>query len=343
MAFPFLSETGFESGTLDHFDTEIDSANILDFAHFSELARTPRIAMPYRGAYAMRIAVNGGTTDAYVQETGSWNTPASGVIWFRFMFWLGGPNLAAPDAALFSIFQLWSGTNTVEATVGVQYTVANGWRLFANKTASPTGASFAALSANAWHCIEIRAAIDGGVANDGALEVFLDGFALTPLTGLDQGAITSGVMGLIGPSAGIFGTLLFDEVIADDTRIYPPVHRFPEVMLLTKSAHVFVGNGTVYNTRLLSGAATNNVLRVFDTDVAYVLDASNILDELKNTVSGETVDSAATPYRTNRGCYVELTGTNPRALITVGKSPIYSNDAAMRTYGLIRKNTPGNT
>lgn len=342
MAFAFLSEEGFEAGTKGHFDTESDTASILDFPHFSTLAQTPGLAMPYRGAFCMRVGLNGGTTDAYLQETGSWDTAASGTIWFRFMVWFGGANLAMANNDLLSIFQLWSGVSDVEATVGIQYTTANGYRLFANETAAAAGASFADFSVNKWHTVEVKAVVDSGVGNDGTLDVYLDGSALTQLTGLDQAAITSGVLGAIGPDAGTSGTLLFDEVIADDAQIFAPVHRFPEVMLLTKSGHVFVGSGSVMNVRLLSGAGTDNVLRVFDTDVGYTSDASNVLDELKNTANNETVDSAATPYRCNRGCFVDLTGTNPRALVTIGKAVAYGSDAAMRTYGTIRKNAPGN-
>lgn len=78
MAFPYLSEYNVEQGDKGHFDSESDSASRLDFAHYSELARTPGLPMPWRGAYAMLVNLATSTTDAYLEETGSWDTAAAG-------------------------------------------------------------------------------------------------------------------------------------------------------------------------------------------------------------------------------------------------------------------------
>lgn len=340
MAFPFLSENGFEDGTDGHFDAESDSDAKLDFPHYSTLATIPGMPMPYRGAYCMRVDLSKGTADAYVQETGSWDLAADGSAHFRFMFWFGAPRgqtVTMADADLFSIFQLWSSTNTIEASIFVQYTTANGYRLGVNEAASASGASFLGLTLNEWHCIELFADIDDGVGNDGSLIMRLDGGAATTVSSLDQGAITSGVVGTIGIDAGTTrGVCLFDEIVADDARIFPPLERWPDELLMTASGHAFVGPGTIENITLMSGAGTDNVVSVFDTDTAYTSDASNIVTELKNTANNELVDPAGMPVNVIRGAYISMSGTNPRAMVKICRASTYGSEGAMRTYGANR-------
>ena len=64
MAFPFLSEANFEDGTKGHFDSETDTGSRLDIAHYSTLAKIPGLAMPWRGAYAVRVNLATSTNDA---------------------------------------------------------------------------------------------------------------------------------------------------------------------------------------------------------------------------------------------------------------------------------------
>ena len=340
MAFPYLSEENFGAGTTGHFDAESDVGVRLDIAHYSSLAAVPGLAMPYRGAYAMRVNLATATDDAYLQETGSWDTNASGTIWFRLMFWLS-PDLTMANADEFAIFQLWSATNTVEGGAYINYTTANGFRIGIGETSA---SSFLGLTLGEWHCLELKFLIDSGVGNDGTLDGYLDGSAFTQVATLDQGAITSGVVGVIGQDATTTkGVLLIDNIIADDAQIFPPVRRFDEDVLITKSNHVFVGPGRLENASLLSGAGTDNVLTVYDTDVAYTSSASAAKLELKNTANNEVVDPAGVPIDFKRGCYVVLSGTNPRALIKFSKTPAYGSDGAIRNYANRRTPSPGNT
>lgn len=335
MAFPFLSETGFESGTLGHFDVETDTETRLDFPHYTELARIPNMGMPFRGAYCMRVnlANDGTPADAYVQETGSWDTGADGTIFFRFQFWISR-DLVMANNDEFALFQLWSGASTVEGGVYVNFTTANGFRVGVGETSA---SQLKPLTLGQWHTMEIGFNIDAGGGNDGTIDAWLDNAAYTQITGLDQAAITSGVLGVLSQDAGTTtGVVLFDEVIADDARIFPPVERFQDTILMTTSGHVFVGEGT-FDVTLLSGAATDCVASVFDTDLAYTSDASNLVVELKNIAANESVPDY--PRRVQRGCYVSLSGTNPRALVTLRKVMHYSS-GAMRGYGLRRVANP---
>lgn len=334
MAFPYLSECGFEDGTKGHFDTETDSESRLDFPHYSDLARQPGTSAPYRGAYCMRVnLVNDGTpTACYVQETGSWDLSASGSIFIRFMFYVSN-DIVMADTNEFALFELWAATSTPEGGAYVNYTTANGLRLGIGETA---GVNFKPLTTGVWHCLELKYVIDSGGPNDGTLDAWLDGSAYTQITALDQGAITSGVLGVIYQDAGTTrGTVLFDEVVADDARIFPIVERFPQQVMLTQSGHVFVGAGEVEKIDLLSGAGTDNVLSVFDTDRAYVSDASAAVLELKNVANSERVGMWDEPIRLHRGCYVALSGTNPRAIVKIGFASSYS-EGAIRQQGLAR-------
>lgn len=336
MAFPYLSDANFSSGILSPFQVETDTEGRLDFPHYSELARTPGVPMPWRGAYCMRVKLaNDGTpANALLQETGSWDLSASGTIFIRFMFYMSSDYVMA-DTDEFAILQLWSATNTVEGGVYVNYTTANGLRLGIGETSA---SSFLALTTGEWHCIEFKAVIDSGVGNDGTLDGWLDNTAFTQVTTLDQDAITSGVVGAIGQDAGTTkGNLYFGEIVADDARIGTPVERFPQPMLLTASHHAFVGPGEICDVQLLSGAATDNVLQIFDTDTGYTTDPTNVVLELKNTANSQTVDISDAGRRVKRGCYVSLTGTNPRAMISFKNS--YQDDGPIRAYASRRSPT----
>jgi hypothetical protein len=333
MAFPFLSEAGFEDGTKGHFDTETDTETRLDFPHYSDLARYPGAGAPFRGAYCMRVSLlNDGTpADAYVQETGSWDLAADGVLYLRLMFRLRADTVMA-NTDEFAIVQLWSGASTVEAGAYINYTTAAGFRVGIGEGSAT---SFAPIQLGKWHCLELRFEIDSGVPNDGTIDAWLDGGALTQVTGLDQAVITSGVVGVLSQDAGTTrGEILFDDIVADDARIFMPAERYPQQVLLTQSGHLFVGAGEIETLDLLSGAATDNVLQVYDTDRAYTSDASAVVLELKNLANNEPVQGDH-PIRLHRGAYISLAGTNPRALARIKWANSYS-EGAVRQQGLAR-------
>ena len=171
MAFPFLSEMGFEDGTKGNADAQSPATFLrCGFDHYSTLANRDDIkAAPWRGAYCFRHDLTS-VTDHYIQETGDYDTNAAGTIFVRMMVYLGGsPVMANND--MFSFFQLWSGGSTVEASIGVQYTTASGYRFYFNETETAAGASFAVCTLNEWHCIELKCLIDSGVGNDGTWQI----------------------------------------------------------------------------------------------------------------------------------------------------------------------------
>ncbi|MCI0559331.1 MAG: hypothetical protein MN733_12625, partial [Nitrososphaera sp.] len=256
MAFPYLSENGFELGTLGHFDAiSPDPFTRAGFDHYSTLAgRSDVKVAPYRGAYCFRVDLGTNTTTHYLQETGSWDTTAGSRIFFRLQFYVS-PNITMATTNEFAIFQLWSGATTVEAGAYINFTTANGLRIGIGETSAT---SFLALTTGRWHTLELNCLIDDGVGDNGTIDGFLDNTAFTQVASLDQGEITSGVVGVIGQDAGTTaGVILFDEIFADDTRLFPVVERFPETMFMTASGHVAVGQTDLLNVTLIPGTGTD--------------------------------------------------------------------------------------
>ena len=337
MSFPFLSENGFELGTLGHFDSETDTGSRLDFPHYTDLARIPGLAAPYRGAYCMRVDLSIGAQDAYVAETGAWDLAAGGTIFIRFMFWVS-PNIVMANNDTLALLQLWSGASTVEGQLGILYTTAAGFQVFLNDSSN---SSVLPLSLGRWHSLEMKAVIDSGVGNDGTLDGWLDGSAFTQLTGIDQAVITSGVFGVLAQQAGTTrGVILFDDIIADDTRIGHPIDRFPENHGMTNSGHAFVGPGRIDNLTLTAGNGTDCVVEVFDTDEAQVTDLSRRVLRYQNDVANQTVDVLGCPIHVSRGAYVQMSGTTPQVSMKIGSAVGYSSDGAVRGYGLRRRERP---
>ena len=343
MAFPWISEENFELGTLGHFDAEQDADGKLDFPHYSELARTAGISMPFSGTNCMRVDLAGGTAAAYVQETGDWDmTAGSAELHIRFMLWLD-PKLTMASTNEFGILQFWSSTSTVEAGVYINFTTANKFRIGIGEA---TASSFLSISLGQWHAVEVF--FDPAGSSASTIDLSLDGAAATQVASFTSASITSGVVGTVGIDAGTTsGTVLFDSIIADDAQIFFQTIRFPETIVMTKSGHAFGGPGIIDNVTLVSSATADCELAVYDTDVGNTNDTFRRVAQLRNTAAanGEIVDPAGMPVSVQRGCYVTLAGTadaaGPQAILKIKRVVAFGSDGAIRNYGLRRKAAPG--
>ncbi len=338
MAFPWVAETLFEPGTTAHFDAQSpDPFTRAAIRHYTDLAAIPRLPAPYRGAYAFHIDLSTNTTDHYLQETGSWDTAAAARLRVRFMFYLGGPTVTMANNDLFSIFQAWSATNTVEAAVFVQYTTANGYRLGINETASATGASFLDFALDKWHSVEVNLLVDAGAGNNGTIDAFLDGSAFTQVASLDQGTFTSGVIGVLGQDAGTTqGHVLFDWVLTDDTRMFHPTIRFPHTLHMTASQHAFMGQGEITGLTLRDGGSGDVTVDVYDTDRGNTDDVHRKVAEMRVTVANSIFQHEGPPILVRRGAYVSLGGTDPRCDVTIGHAQGYWSDGRIRQHAMTR-------
>lgn len=337
MAFPWIFESNFETGTNSEWTSESDTGSLLDFPHYSTLSMIPGAPMPYRGAYCMRIQM--GDTNDHIVIGDPIDIADNGTAYFRWYLFAGTDVTATADDT-FNIFELQQAGGTNEMVVGMRITAAtNLLEIGIGDATAPT--SFVQFPRGKWVCVELLAT--PSTTGAGVLTLFLDETQVATVTGLTQAAaIGRGALGTQDTLATTTGTLYFDQFIQDDARLYGIPIRYPEEVYLTKSAHVFVGAGCVENVTLLSGAGTDNVLQIFDTDVDNTLHLGRVKLELKNVTNSEMVDPAGTPVHVQRGCFVNLTGTNPRAIVKIGWAQGYWSQGRIKQHGAKRIPAPGN-
>lgn len=341
MAFPWVFESSFENTTTPFgWDSETDTASQLTVANYAELARYPwPTCAPFAGASCLKLELSGGTADAFLLE-GDIDVAAAATVHFAFNIWFS-PNFTATADDTFNIFELQSAGPVVEATFGARVTAAtNALELGIGETAPTTFG--AAIERGKWYTVELVVLLDSGAGNDGTINIYLtpegsnwsSSVYATQVGSLDQAAVIQGVIGMQDHLATTTGVMLIDNFIMDDARIYPTPRRFETERLLTQSGHAFVGPGEVCNVTLMSGAATDNVVSVYDTDTADTA-VGGLICELKNTANNELVDPAGMPVDVVRGCYVSMTGTTPRAMVKMRRVKCYS-PATIRDQGLRR-------
>jgi hypothetical protein len=286
------------------------------------------------GAYCYRVALTGGTADATVKDNDG-NITLTTNNFFAFEIYFSG-DFSGTANDTFNLFEAQSTSSVAEITVSGRIVAATGViNLGIGKTAA-TSWSAMEIQRNTWYTVEIDTTPATGSA--GTMDVYITrrGDPATVLISAAQVgsvtnlAVTHVVLGVQDHAATTTGVILFDRLIQDDGRIYPPTDVFSPEVVMQKSGHAFVGQGSIWNVTLLSGAGADNVLRLFDTDIADTTDESNVRLELKNTANSETVDPAGTPVNFTRGCYVDLAGTNPRAIVQI-------KHAQDRSYSGIRR------
>lgn len=344
MAFAWVVERNFETGDDMDWDTKTDTNSpvLLDFPHYTELARFPDSSWaPASGAFCMRVVASGETNDITLTENDS-NISADANEFVKFDINFSSDFTGTADDT-FTLFEFRETSGTTEMTMGARIVAStNVINLGIGETAA-TNFSSAAIQRNRWYTVEldIDVASDSDTGADGSLNIFVTELgkptstvvAATAITGVSFGPITDVVLGLSDHLATTTGTILFDNFIHDEARIHSRRDRFPRTVVMTRSGHAFVGPGTIENVTLLSDGNTDNVMRIFDTDRESLLDEANVVVELKNTAANETVDPAGMPVQVHRGCFVALTGTSPRAVVLIGRAAGYGSSAAVRNMG----------
>lgn len=335
MAFPYLFEENFELGTKGGFDTETDTGSLLDFPHYTDLVKAGS-PPPFRGAYCMRIRP--GDTNDHTLTEGDIDIADAASAYTRFYLHVSNDFTGTADDT-FNLYELQQAGGTVEVSLGMRITAtSNLLEIGIGDGTAPT--SFVPFTRGRWTCVELLATISTG--GSGIVTLFLDGGQVATLTSQTHAAaIGQGVIGTRNTLSTTTGTLLFDQFAVDDARLYPISNRFPDEVVLTKSGHVFLGMGVVDNVSLLSGAAADNVLSLYDTDNAGVNDATNIKAELKNTTASELVDPAGMPATFQRGCYVAMSGTNPRAIVKIRAAQAYGSSGRIQQHAMSRNPAPG--
>jgi len=334
MTLPYTYNVSFDQGGKGAFDTETDVSGALDFPHYTDLARVPNGASPYRGAYCMRIAAPGNNADHILTE-GDINITAGSTAWIRFALFISD-NFAATADDIFNIFEL-QASSTVETAISLQITAATD--LVEIGIGETEASAFnSTLRKNVWHVIELSATIDAGTTNNGTSTLYVNGNAVQTLSSLNQGAITDGVLGTRGTLATTdAGFLLFDEFVFNTVRASIP-YRWVETRQIQTSSFVFVGPGTVTSVKTIDGGSGDVTVELIDADT-YGITNEPVWSGGTSAADTDTTEQDL-DLKFRRGCLAVVGGTSPVVLVTMKKMTAWGSDGAVRNYALNRTPKP---
>lgn len=343
MAFPFIAEYNFEDAALTgstEFDSETDTGSLLNLRHYSVLAGYDATVVgpiaPWRGAYVAEWLL--GDTNDHTLIAAAIAVANGATRYSRFYIFLG-KNLTATADDVFSIYEMQGTANAQECTIALKITAATGVIQIGHAQAQADivfGGN--PLTRGKWICVEVITACVTGSAT-GTSQLYIDGtaFAAAVTNAAVNTAIVRGVLGTQDTLATTTGYLFMDAFVFDDTgRVGPMRDRYPEIVTVTKSTHLALGNSEALNITFID-TGTTGVLKIYDTDSADVSDENNIVAFLNGTVASVPVDLADVPLPVKRGMYVQISGTAPRALIHIGRSNGWVSHGIVRQLGYNRK------
>jgi hypothetical protein len=331
MAFPYLYSASFDVGDNSEWDSEADSGSLLDFPHYVTLARTPGLAMPYRGAYCMRIQP-GDTNDHTVIE-GDIDIADDVTRWIRFALHISD-DFATSSDDIFNIWEFQQAGGTVEGCISLQITAATDLVEIGAADGTEAASGFTEITKGVWHVIEAKYTVSTG--GSGVFDLYIDGVRRQNLTSLtNAAAIGKGALGTQNTLAATStGYLLFDEFAFDDTRI-GITDRFETNQLVTTSSFLFMGPGRIDNIKLLDGGSGDVTVELYDTDIF----TSSLTPRWRErTAANNTnVDAADVPITFVRGCLAIIGGTLPGVIFNIGRAVGWGSDGAIRNYAARRK------
>ena len=316
MTFPYIVSAMFEDGTLAPFDSVTDTESKITFPHYTQLARQAVPELPYRGAYCGQIDLALGTADAMFVEATGFAVSANTAAALRLYLWVG-TDLVMANNDTFDLLR-WNSTGPVaEFSVNLLHTGG----LVQIRAGDSGGATFrsAPLTLGVWHCVEM--VINTGTGANGTATFLLDDAQVGASVGsIASAALDGGQLGAMGIDAGTTaGTLRFDAVVVDDTRV-GPLARFPQLITLESSGHVVVGPGVLEEYALLDNGSNDTTLTLYDTDQADTAQPPFAL-ALADTSSNRFDEPMLSMGQFQRGCYAVLTGTSPRAFFHLRHGP----------------------
>ena len=330
MAFPWVFESNFESGDNSEWDAEIDSAGVLDFPHYTELARHGMA--PYRGAYCARIVL--GDTAAHTLRGDIMNITEDGTAFFHYKLYLSKDlKFTADDDILLVLFEEVEDTTT-GATLFLRMinsTDVISLALGENETISTT--TLVEIKRGRWYDVEVKMKADTQGA--GTLDLYLDRgiSSLISITSVTALPIVDVLVGVQGGVTTTTGTILFDDVRFDDAQVYGDLERYRprNVRMTTPADHPIIGPGKF--SCMVTDLGGDGVLKLYDSD--GVPNRLEPFATIRNKTSG-----AMTPghdiFEVSHGLYATLTGTTAEAYFSIDRGGMLS-DGAMINRGLARK------
>lgn len=335
MSFPYsIFQDNFETGDASGWDSETDNDSILDFPHYTTLSAEG--LTPYSGAYCMRLKPAGGSNDATLTE-GDMNIAADGTAYIRFNL-LFGHDFTATATDTVTLLELKEGGGTVEVSFGFKITATTDAIQLGIGETTETSLSTSLIERGKWYTVELYLEVDAGGGNDGSIDLYVTeegkssatSVFATQVGSLDQNAITDGVLGLQDYSTTTTGTILIDNFVMDDGRVYVNP-RWPQRVFLTQSGHVFVGNGRIRSVVMHAANADNRVY-LYDSDIAANDVDANTKLRLAQPFAAAT-EVANFPIQVTHGAYLSLVGTNPSATVSIDYAGAYGNNAVLVNYG----------
>ena len=323
MAFPYIFESNFEGGTnAEWTGGENDPDGILDFPNFRTLAAYG--LEPYSGAYCARILSPGATPQNATVEAPECNIADTVTNYFRFnVLFDKGFTCTATDVC--SLVELAGALNAVTVACGFQITITTDVILLgigaAAAGAVPGTFAPTPIERGVWYTVELCVNIETDASGTVDMYVTKDGERATPTANaavdtITNIAVTHATFGLNDQLATTGGYILLDNFVQDNARLYKP-NRYPEEVVLTKTAHAFVGSGQIETLTLVDPTAAGTVM-VYDSDRAETVD---LVATVSSVAAGETV-TRATPINVSRGAYCVLAGQgDPRALAKLKFAP----------------------
>jgi len=335
MAFPYVSSKGFETGSNAEFDSESDSANLLDFPHYRTTVAAHNV-LPYSGAYCARVNISGtGTADAEILETDDFDMASDVTRYLGFALMMGVPgtgnNFTMADADRFGIMAITaSGTKHVALDFRRD---GSSYELVVAQNSSGTNITTTAFNFGEWHWLEFALAYDGAGDASGTIDFYIDGGQVgSQIASLTQATSTDVRFGLQEKDAGTTaGTFFIDNITFDDTnRVRPyPGHgnqrlEWPNNRHWVDGRnHHVVGPGVA--NIYLTGSSTDADLLVYDSENA-TNNGTHLLAHIRTAA-----DDVSRKHRVhfNKGLYLVPSGTNPQAYVDV-------IDSAYTSAGMIK-------
>ena len=318
MALPLEFFESFEMGTKGSFDSETDTGNRLDYPHAKDIAPV----MPYRGAYCMRINLGKNSSDAYLEDGVSWpdQTSRSG----RFRLFIGKDVQFGNDLDKACILQFYSSTSTKEARILLARIEPIGVCLVTQMEGDSWGFGswlpHLKVPVDKWVTVEFEKWVDVAA---GYISVKLTDIGTVASARFAEGTITKYRLGATDQTGDITGTIYFDDFAIDEDRLYEDHSAHNGAlsggsMLFVQSGFAFLGPGEIEHVSLIDGGSGDCRLKIYDTAEPTAKPLGGLRDSLATLTANATEQSHHRGFRVKRGAYVELSGTNPQAIVRLG-------------------------
>lgn len=333
MAFPFLLHENFERGTAGAFAADTDALGIattdplgkLDFPdHNDDLD-----IIPWRGGYVMRIDLNRGTNDAFIQHNTAFSLTTGQIKYMRFFLRLGR-GTRFPMNSYLDFVRLYSGAPPGLSEIALALVKTETWISLAIGSAEDvTHIAGLEIIPDVWTQIRMKVTFGNISTSNSRVQVQI-GNNMVQNMRLNMQPLTHFRIGTMLQQADVRGTLYIDDVIVDtdviqDQMYLDPANLTGESVLYIKDSYVFVGPGTIKGVTLIGGGA-DNTAALYDTD--RIPFAHHDMRASLKVSKAESKDTLVETLMFKRGCYLVMTGTAPQVIIHYGEAQVDLTAAA---------------